>query len=107
VVNYGLIAIGLGAVFAVLGWLGLTGRLLRQPLKDTRNNFYGHMLLGAGLVGMGLVLLLQGVKAVAALLAVPSLALVFLAMWTAFVGPPHWLRRRLPERRRSRGGKDG
>jgi hypothetical protein len=105
VVTYGLIAIGLGAVFATLGWLGLTGRLLRRPLKDTVNNFYGHIVLGSALIGMGLVLLLQDYKAVSGLLAVVSLALVFLAMWTAFAGPPRWLRRRLPERGRTRDGE--
>jgi hypothetical protein len=105
-VTYGLIAIGLGAAFATLGSLGLTGRLVRRPLNDTVNNFYGQILGGAGLVGMGLVVLLQHVNSIAALLAVPSLALVFLAMWTAFTGPPGWLRRRLPERGRTRNGED-
>jgi hypothetical protein len=52
VVTYGLIAIGLGAFFATLGWLGLTGRLLRRPLEDTVGNFGDVAVLDLGAQGL-------------------------------------------------------
>jgi hypothetical protein len=107
VVTYGLVAIGLGAVFGLLGWLGVTGRLLRAPSSDTVRNFYGQLLLGPALVGGGLIVVFQDQKAVAGLLVLPIVALFVTGLWTTLVRPPAWLKPRFPlQRDRATDGTD-
>ena len=106
-VNPGIVAVGLGAVFALIGWLGLTGRLLRSPSSNITRNFGAQILFGSALVGMGLIVLLKAHQGVVALLALATVALLLMGVWASFVRAPRWLRPRFPlDRDETTGGTD-
>jgi hypothetical protein len=79
----------LGALGVVAGSLGLRGRLARLPSDVPLNNYSAQLLLGGALLGMGLVVLLEG-SPIAGVLALPTAGLLVLGLYASLIKPPRW-----------------